>query len=98
MTRDQRQVLSLDRARSNRGPQDRKRLDAPCDEQRAGSSIVEAMDQTALNRLIANKSDLGKSRHHRVHHSAALPRPQRMTWNAAGLVHDHDGCIFEENL
>jgi hypothetical protein len=56
------------------------------------------MNQSALDRLVANRGGFGKARGHRIHHSAAFTRPQRMTWNAARLVHDDERRILEQQL
>ncbi len=56
------------------------------------------MNQSALDRFVADVGNLRKPRHDCIHYGAAFAGPQRMTRNAAGFVHDDERWILEWNL
>src|SRR5277367_4434015 len=98
ISRHQRQIFPFDNAGTNRTPERSERIARTRDHQCSRSSIVETMDQSTFDWLVADRGGLRETRDDRVHHCAAFAGPQQMTWDAARLVHDDQRGILEEYL
>src|SRR5208282_803178 len=95
---DQSFIAARDSSGANRVAQFFKSTAIARDQQRARGAVVQAMNQAAFERLLANCRGLGKTRDDRIHDSVALAGVQWMTGDAAGFVDDDHGRILVENF